>query len=375
MYILNIKNIKKMRKITLLIHILILSILAPISAQTEIETDSSSTIVKKKKAKVKISGLLQVHYLQKFNTNGDSLLDPNGFRILRARLRATGDINHFTSYELMFDARADENNYLRDAYVAFKLGRGQSLRFGQQKTQFGKDNTQSIAEMYVVNRSEMSDILCRGKNLRDAGLGWLGKTKINEHFRLENAITYTNTYGLNARGPYHFSWNKNVLGRVGISFKKGGYKSKAEKKLEKNTKDDDFSVHLGISGGKGKVLELGDSDIDPTDDYYINFKRIGFDIEINHPRFFAIAEYVKGPDELDDIIEDRIGYYFTLVGKTRWNIGPMFRIDGLDDDYRRTTAGIYYGKPKDQLRVLLNYEFRTFNESDDRLYLQVQVAF
>ena len=59
-----------------------------------------STKKKKVKYKVKISGVLQVHYLNEFNTNGDTIRDPDGFRILRARLTASGKINKNISYQL-----------------------------------------------------------------------------------------------------------------------------------------------------------------------------------------------------------------------------------------------------------------------------------
>ena len=50
------------------------------------EGDLNDTVPKKKKYLPQISGVIQVHYLNEFNTNGDNISDPDGFRILRARL-------------------------------------------------------------------------------------------------------------------------------------------------------------------------------------------------------------------------------------------------------------------------------------------------
>ena len=161
--------------------ILGLSSVLTVSAQTA----SSNAFVDStknnfEKYKPEISGVLQVHYLNEFNTNGDSVRDPDGFRILRARLIAKGKINKFISYEIMIDPRAPEQGgVLRDAFIEFKLSKSQSLRLGQQKTQFGYENNESITELFVVNRADMSDNLSRGYNLRDAGIGLLGKIKLS----------------------------------------------------------------------------------------------------------------------------------------------------------------------------------------------------
>ena len=154
---------------------------------------NDSTKKSSAKYKVKISGVLQIHFQHEFNTNGDSLRDPDGFRILRARLIAKGDLNKYMSYQVMIDPRAPEQGgVLRDAYVEFHVIKNQHIRVGQQKTQFGWENRQSITELYVVNRAELSDGAARGENLRDAGLGLLGYIPINKNFRFEDAVTFTN---------------------------------------------------------------------------------------------------------------------------------------------------------------------------------------
>lgn len=352
-------------KKTILLFLLLIASLTPASAQTEADADTSAVSEKKKKPKVKISGLLQVHFIHKFDTNGDGVSDPDGFRILRARLEASGDINEFISYEVMIDPRAPEQRgLLRDAFIAFKLGKRQTLRVGQQKTQFGYENRETIREQYVVNRTEVSDGLSRGVNLRDAGLGLLGHVPLRDSFRLENAVTFTNGNGLNVAGSGDFQETKNWFGRLGIRYR-----------------SNDFTARLGVSGAKGAMLENDIDPYDPANDYYIKFKRLGFDVQVEHPRFSAVAEYVRGTDRVEGTEdESSFGYYLTLAGKTKWDIGPLLRFDALDDEFKRVTAGAYYGAPKDKFRVLLNYEFRGGIKDvpeghDDRVYLQMQVVF
>lgn len=319
---------------------------------------------KYKKFKVDFGGMMQVHYLTEFNTNGDSLLDPDGFRILRARIQAKGYIYKWVSFELMYDVRAPEQNgILRDAFVAFHFFPHQELRFGQQKTQFGYEGRQSIQELYVVNRTDMSDNLSRGYNLRDIGLGLIGKIPLNNEWSIQDAITFTNGSKFNVTGPQQFSRTHNGWGRLGIRYKKS-----------------DLQFDAGTSAGKGVIPDFGLDPLDPADDTHTYFKRLGFDAEAEQKWFSLAAEYALGTDLLNDTISDRFGYYFTLALKSPWKVGPLVRYDQTDDEFHRWTAGAYYGNPKDKFRVLINYEFRKKildvpEGHDDRFYVQAQVSF
>ncbi|MBC8173864.1 MAG: hypothetical protein H7X71_08165 [Chitinophagales bacterium] len=328
-------------------------------------TANSDSTKKKKKYKVDVEGMIQVHYFDEFNTNGDTIVDASGFRILRARLTAKGNISKNVSYVLMIDPRSPESRgILRDAYIDFHLLQNQKLRVGQQKTQFGYENRESSAELYFVNRTEVSDNLSRGANLRDIGLGLTGNIPLKNNFRIEDAITFTNGSAFNVTGPNDFSTIKNVWGRIGLRYK-----------------NNDLTWRLGLSGGKGALKDLGDDLLDSADDFIIKFDRIGGDIQFDHKIFFLATEYVMGNDNISDTISDTFGYYILLAGKTKWKIGPTLRYDVLDDEWKRWTAGVYYGLPKDKLRVLLNYEYRgyippdTLIGSDDRLYIQLQLVF
>ena len=295
------------------------------------------------KYKVKISGVLQVHFQHEFNTNGDSIQDPDGFRILRARLIAKGDLNKFISYQVMIDPRAPEaGGILRDAYLEFHVIKNQSIRVGQQKTQFGWENRQSITELYVVNRAEMSDNVSRGENLRDIGLGLQGNIPINKNFRFEDAVTFTNGTRSNVRGPFDFNTKKALWGRLGFRYKKNN-----------------LEARIGGSFGKGGIRYLGDDLVDPVDDVYANFSRLGVDADVEYKLFFLVGEYGVGTDKVNDTLyAEPIGYSALLAIKTKWKVGPLVRYDSFEDEFKRITFGAFYGLPKDKFRVLVNYEYR-----------------
>ncbi|MFI5172583.1 MAG: porin [Chitinophagales bacterium] len=314
--------------------------------------------------KVKISGGIQVHYLNEFNTNGDTIRDPDGFRVLRARLRASGNINKYIGYELMIDPRSPEHGgLLRDAYIELNVIKNQSIRVGQQKTQFGWENRESAFELYTINRAEVSDGISRGENLRDIGIGLIGNIPINDKIRFENAITFTNGTKMNINGPFDFNTKKALWGRVGLRYK-----------------SDLLTIRLGGSFGYGGLRYLGDTLNIPTDDIYVDFKRIGADLEIDHDYFFFASEFGKGTDENDTIFEEPVGYQVLLALKTKYKIGPLVRYDAFEDEFKQLTIGAYYGLPKDKFRIVSNYIFRGGIKDipgghDDRFYIQLQIVF
>lgn len=317
------------------------------------------------KYKPKISGVIQVHFQHELNTNGDTIQDPDGFRVLRARLIAKGRINKYTTYELMIDPRAPEQGGLmRDAFLAFAVLKHQTLRVGLQKTQFGWENRESITRLYTVNRSELCDGAMRGENLRDVGLGLLGHIPLVKSWRIENSITFTNGTRMNVEGPYDFNTRKAFWGRIGLRYKRK-----------------DLMVRLGGSFATGGFRYLGDLPEDPTDDVYADFTRFGSDLQVDHKWFFLAAEYAQGEDVAGDTLyAEPVGHSVQAAVKTKWHVGPLFRTEQFEDEFHRVTVGAYYGEPTDALRLLVNYEFRKGitdipEGHDDRLYVQLQITF
>ena len=124
-------------------------------------------------------------------------------------------------------------------------------------------------------------------------------------------------------------------------------------------------------------IDTGDDPVDPTDDFRLEFKRIGTDLEIDQKWFFVSSEYIVGWDK--DTSADEVttipGYYVNLVGKTPWRLGPIVRYDTLDSDFKRWTFGAFYGMPGEHLRLMLNYEYRKLMDGvrhDDKLYAWIQ---
>jgi hypothetical protein len=313
----------------------------------------------------RLSGYIQAHYRHAFETGDDSVVDYNDFRVQRVRFGIEGDVFPWLSYDLEVDPRAPEiTGILRDAFITFKVIPRHRLRIGQQKMQFGYENVESSTRLYAVNRTEVSDNLSRGVNLRDVGVGLIGNWKLGGGFRIEDALTVGNGAGLNVQADD--TAMKNVWGRIGVRYKR-----------------DDLGAlvaRLGVSGAIGDLIDEGDDEVDPADDFRLELKRLGLDLEVDHRWFFLSAEYVMGWDEntVTGESDDPSGYYVNLVGKTRWRVGPIVRFDTLGDEYQRLTLGGFYALPDEPLRVLVNHEIRLTKDDvrgDDKLYVWVQVAF
>jgi len=327
------------------------------------DIDSSKVKIKVKKYKPKISGFIQFQTLWHFDSNGDGETLPWRFRVQRARLRAEGKITKKISYQLEIDPRAPEiTGIMRDAYISLGYIPRHKIILGQQKTQFGYENRISSARLYFVNRTDVSDNLSRGTNLRDIGIGLKGSIPLNEKYRLEDAITLVNGAGMNVQ--YDNTKKKNVWGRFGI-----------------RCKTDELLWRFGLSGGYGDIFEPADTIAD-TKAYIVDFSRLGADFQIEHKWFTVAAEYVLGWDKEPEGKSEVPGYYFLLTGKTPLNFGPLARYENMDGEFTRWVFGAYYGMPSDRIRLLANYEIRNveadpefpFGE-DNRFYLWLQIRF
>lgn len=314
---------------------------------------------------VRFYGSVQVHYRHAFETGDDGVFDAPNFRVQRVRLGARGDIYPWLSYEIEIDPRSPEiTGVLRDAFLTFTVIPRHQIRLGQQKTQFGYENRMSSTDLFAVNRTELSDALSRGVNLRDIGIGLIGNVRLWRGWRFEDAVTVVNGDGFNVQADR--TRQKNVWGRAGLRYRKDSA---------------DLTVRVGVSGAVGDQMDEGlDLTLDTADDFRLEFDRRGTDVEIDHPRFFASAEYVKGTntDTRTDDDDELSGYYVNLVGKTPWKVGPIVRLDTFADEFRRWTIGGYYGLPNVPFRLMVNYERRTLKDGrrgDDKLYVWTQVQF
>lgn len=275
-----------------------------------------------------VGGYIQFHY--NFPVGGGE----NRFRIQRARISLEGSVNERISYEMDIDPRApDHAGTLRDAFFNYKLDDHHTLRFGQHKAKFGYINQRSSSRLYVVNRPEMGDELSRGINLRDIGVSLLGKRPAGEDRTLEYDLSVVNGAGMNVQRDTNK--DKNVSGRIGMRRKGPG-----------------TDWRYGVSLARGDIRE------DPVDPF-MNFKRVGADLQIYHNRFDLFVEGAVGRREEAGAEETVHGYYATWAGKTSGSWGPVLSYDSINDtEDVRVTLGLYHGKPNDDFRVLVNYEFR-----------------
>lgn len=338
-------------------------LMPPQASEKDSATKAASTLAKKAKAKrsVNVSGYMQAFYKARRDVNGDSATEPSVFRMQRVRIQFKGDVNKHVSYEVEVDPRAPEiNGILRDAFVSLDYIPRHELRIGQQKTLFGWENPVSSSRLFTVNRTEVSEGLARGINLRDIGIGLVGSFRVNDRFRFEDALNIVNGSGLNVQADS--TAKKNVWGRVGARYRHG-----------------DLTVRFGISAGSGDQIEPPSAP-DLNNGFKFDFTRTGADVQIDHPRFLAIAEYAQGDDKapasLPEVGGSVNGYYVLLVPKTRWNVGPIVRYDTLDE-FRRVTLGAYAGLPSDDVSLLFNYEKLEddLGKHDDKFYLRLQVRF
>jgi Phosphate-selective porin O and P len=317
---------------------------------------------KKKHKKLVVSGFLTTMYKFRIDHSGDGQTEPDAFRLGKAVVRFDGKIDRHFGYQIEIDPRSPTlAGVLRDGYIRLaKLLPHHEIRIGQQKTPWGYENWISSTKLYFTSRSELSEGLGRGLTHRDLGIGVVGKVPIDDHWRIEDQVAIVNGDGFGVQAD---STNlKNLWAHVGVRYQR-----------------DLLVVRAGLSGAIGDQIEPADPG--EPENPRTGFRRLGADVEVDHPWFFAGVEYATGWDEIpaeSGTREGSMAYFVTVAGKTPWHLGPAIRYDVADaEGFQRLTMGLYWGEPNARVRVLADYEYfqDDLGTHDARVETQLQVVF
>lgn len=123
------------------------------------------TTIETKSARIDISNRLQVRFTEVMPEVGE---DRGSFRIRRMKTKFEGWVyTKDLTYELQLNW-ADSANVLEDAVVNYDFTKGQKefqLRAGQYKVPFGRQQLTSSGNQQFVDRSAVSDLFARGRDI------------------------------------------------------------------------------------------------------------------------------------------------------------------------------------------------------------------
>jgi len=274
--------------------------------------------------------------------------DGSTFELRRARLMVTGQAHALVSYEVEADvAEKDVTRVVKDAWVGLRLPAGAELRFGQFKTPFGYEQTESDTRLLWVNGSAMVSGLAHGPDSRDLGLGLTGAWTLAEAFGLDLSAAVVNGAGPNTADELI---EKNAWARLGGSVTLGAWKARA-----------------GFSYGYGRQLVTRGADLrlGTADDVSFYFHRFGGDLQLDSPWFFAVVEGASGRHDVSGAagVAQGRGLVVGGYGKTPWGAGPIVRYDWYapfdkvaGNDRQRLTLGAYYDLRPVAVRLVFNYD-------------------
>jgi phosphate-selective porin O/P len=314
--------------------------------------------------KPQLYGDIQVEISAGFDGNGDGVAPTTSVFLHEARVGVKGEVLPSLGYNFLVDL-ATVNNLVRDAYIWTKLVPHHELRIGQQKTLFGYENPEAATNLFVIDRSFVSDALARGPDLRDLGLGMLGTWELPAGFGVDYQLTAVDGAGANVVSDD--TPRKNLWGRAGGSYQGGGW-----------------TVKLGVSGATGDRHFKADA-VAMTPERTVVFTRLGVDVRADAPWAFALFEGVRGWDtpSTGGGVTSGAGFYALVAGKTPWNLGPIVRVEAFDRDFgapgdllRRYTVGAYADVKQVNARLLVNLEIDdSETRRDHALVSWVQVVF
>ncbi|HYG66905.1 MAG TPA: porin, partial [Anaeromyxobacteraceae bacterium] len=314
--------------------------------------------------------------------------DSSTAELRRARIGLRGKLHPNVGYAVLFDG-ADTS--LKDAYLSLgdlRLVPGLELRFGQWKTPFGYEQSESdikllwVQSSYVVaalTRTTTTSTLGASGDARDLGAGVIGKWPAGP-VAVELAASVVNGAGPNRRDDVD---TKNVWGRTGLVAKTGPATVKVGGSFG-------HGKQLAATGANGKFDGLGT----PADDTYAWFTTYGADVQVETPWFFLAAEWIQSERDLRAFTDATTvatsaytaqGWYVGAYGRTRWNLGPIVRVEQYDrnesqpaNTNERYTVGAYVDVIPVTARLVFNYEFDrsdTAVKTGDRAIVFGQVVF
>lgn len=309
--------------------------------------------------KIKLTGLLQGWYQY------DESANPEGtFRLRRAEVKLSGEINPETSWWLMFDpsqVREDDvktaagtnlvtsvgrKSVLQDFGIRYTCPRsGVKAELGQYKVPFGMEGLTSSAKLDFIERATLTSKF-KWADARDIGLTLRRDFKIGDA-TIQPAVGVYNGEGQNKSDANN---SKMLVGRLAVSPLKG--------------------LHLGVAHVNN---EVGAAEVDSV--------RTGFEAKYTIGRASVYGEYAFG--ESDG--KDRETYYVTATYSVLDDVQLAARYDWYDpdtdkddDEGTEMTAGINYSIAKHNAKVQLNYVFRGeagASVDNDIVRANVQVSF
>ncbi len=106
----------------------------------------------------RVSGILQPQYLLNKDIENDSSLTNSGFRIRRARIKLTGDVNDWIKTIIQVEVR-DNDPRIEDAEGQITLSKRFYIRFGQFKVPVWREELRSAGKLLLIERSAVADFL------------------------------------------------------------------------------------------------------------------------------------------------------------------------------------------------------------------------
>ncbi|OGF53473.1 MAG: hypothetical protein A2452_06600 [Candidatus Firestonebacteria bacterium RIFOXYC2_FULL_39_67] len=308
--------------------------------------------------KIKLNGLLQIWY---YNDNMGAPID--SFRLRRAEIKLSGEINQDVNWAVMFDpaqVREDDTSatvvptsatvsvtnvgrksVLQDFVISLKPAAFLTLDFGQYKIPFGMEGLTSSAALDFVERANLTAVLKWGDR-RDVGVTAKFDFDIGG-IKIKPAVGIYNGEGqnkLDVEGPV------DLVGRLVIE----------------PVKD----IQIGLARYEGKK---GLSQAD-------NFQS-GIELKMKLLNELSVyGEYAMGRDSA----KDKTTYYAAAVYTLVENLQVAVRYDFYDpninvaaDDRTEVVGGLNYFIEKNKAKLQLNYVYRV--NSADAVRANVQISY
>lgn len=302
------------------------------------------------KTKIDLGGYVQAQYV-----NDDSAKDE--FKVRRARLNLKGNISN-VGWRLQVDAvqplkdavtSVSQNSttkdvttsttkvvtrpILLDAYLDYSFDTYANLRVGQFKIPFGRENLESSPNLDTINRSQVTEKLVPGRDIRSQG----------------------RDIGAQTSGSFDFGGDRKIVEYAVGVFNGAGIN------VGEDNKRKDFGGRVVVYPIKGLGLGLAHYNGRTGSGGNIDRIRTGAELTYVVNNVSVKGEYIIGKDNSTD----KYGWYAQVGYRFLNNLEAVAKYDSFDPNSNKagdrtdvTTAGINWFVSKNA-KIQANYEWKT----------------
>ncbi len=332
-----------------------------------VDWKDGKTTIKSKNAELSLSNRVQIRFTEVMPEVGD---DRGSFRIRRAKTKFEGWVyTKDLTYDLQLNW-ADSVNVLEDAAVNYDFTKGKKLfqlKAGQYKVPFGRQELTSSGSQQFVDRSAVSNVFARGRDIGTQIWGTPFGGKLD--WRVGAFNGNGRTVSLNDNDKFQYDARVTFQPFGDVKYSESDFES-TDKPLFAIAGQWESNDRHGSTAGNDAHREI-----------------VGGDIVFKFKGFSLFGEIFEASDDPETGVDVDLSGYNIQAGffiiRNKWEIAarlaeldPNDNIDNNEQEERALALNYFFNKHPHKIQLdYRQLENKATNREDEEVRLQYQVIF